>query len=388
MASAVVPGGARVPRVPGGVPPTSRGPPASDGDHYLRRRLISGATPETTRATRVLPRTCAIERRHAKLRQKFFMFGKNVLVSACCLVAALLVSGCDRKPSGGATSVTDTNRQEFQVKGVVKALKPNGKTAVIAHETIPNYMEAMTMDFDVKDQRELQGLKPGDAISFRMVVTKEDGWIENVRKLPPATPTNASQVITIGDTNGTNVGPLTFRRSPIVEPLNIGDAIPDYKFTNQFGAPISLAQFKGQALGLTFMFTRCPFPTFCPRMSQNFQKAEKQLKSQADAPKNWSLLSISFDPGFDTPERLNRYASGYSIDTNHWQFATSDLWNIDGITEQFGMTFYRPTPNALPEHNLRTVVIDARGHVQKVFVGNEWTVEEFVSEMVQAAQVK
>ena len=301
----------------------------------------------------------------------------NVLALAC----AVFLGGCTKGDP-------KDDRKVFQVNGVVRELKPNGKTAVIAHETIPNYMAAMTMDFDVKDKRELAGLSPGDAISFRMVVTKDDGRIEHVRKLPPATPTNASQVITLNDTNGTNAGPLTFRRSPIVEPLNIGDAIPDYKFTNQFGAPISLAQFKGRALALTFIFTRCPFPTFCPRMSQNFQKAQAALKAQADAPQNWTLLSISFDPAWDTPERLRAYAAPYRLDTNHWQFATSDLWTIDGITEQVGLTFYRETPNALPNHNLRTVVIDARGRLQKVFVGNEWTTDEFVNEMVQAAGVK
>lgn len=304
------------------------------------------------------------------------MLGKKVLFVVCAVFAAVIVCGCK------------DDRKVFQVKGVVKELKPNGKTAVIAHETIPDYMDAMTMDFDVKDPRELAGLKPGDAVSFRMVVTKNDGWIENVRKLAPAAPTNASQRITINSTNGTNAGPLSFRRSPMVEPLNIGDAIPDYKFTNQFGAPISLAQLKGQALALTFIFTRCPFPTFCPRMSQNFEKAQKQLKSLPNAPKNWTLLSISFDPEYDTPPRLKKYAEPYNIDTNHWQFVTSDLWTIDGITEQFGLTFYRDTPTALPQHNLRTVVIDTRGRVQKVFVGNEWTADEFAGEMVKAAAVK
>src|SRR6266576_1332330 len=200
------------------------------------------------------------------------MRGKKVLFVLWAVMAALVAGGCK------------ADRKVFQVKGVIKELKPNGKTAVIAHETIPDYMDAMTMDFDVKDGRELTGLKPGDAVSFQMVVTKDDGWIEKVRKLAPAAPTNASQRITIDSTNGTNAGPLSFRRSPIVEPLNLGDAIPDYKFTNEFGAPISLAQFKGQSLGLTFIFTRCPFPTFCPRMSQNFQKAQKELKSLANAP--------------------------------------------------------------------------------------------------------
>ena len=300
----------------------------------------------------------------------------------------LLLCGCDQKPIGKSTAAIDTNRQVFQVKGVIKELKPNGKTAVIAHEEIPDYMPAMTMDLDVKNKSELVGLNPGDAISFSMVVTKDDGWIENIRKLPPATPTNANQVITISSTNPTNVGPLTFRRSPIVEPLAIGDAVPDYKFTNQFNTPISLAQFKGQALGITFIFTRCPFPTFCPRMSQHFQKAQSLLKAKADGPKNWSLLSLSFDPAWDTPERLDRYAKTYNLDTNHWTFAVGDLWTIDGFSEQVGMTFYRPTPTSLPEHNLRTLVVDAQGRLQKIFVGNEWTADEFVEEMVKAAAVK
>jgi protein SCO1/2 len=315
------------------------------------------------------------------------MVWKRMILSGCA-GAALWLCGCNESTSQRNISATDTNRQVFEVKGVVKELKPNGRTAVIAHESIPNYMDAMTMDFDVKEKRDLEGIKPGDAIVFRLVVTKDDGWIENVRKLPPMTPTNASEVITMNDTNGTNAAPLTFRRSPIVEPLNIGDVVPDYKFTNQFGQPISLAQFKGQALGFTFFFTRCPFPNFCPRMSQNFQKAQKALKTQADAPKNWSLVSLTIDPAWDTPARLRHYAENYSIDTNHWQFATSDLWTLDGLGDQLGLTFYRSTPTALPEHNLRTVVIDARGRLQKVFVGNEWTVDEFVSEMVKAAQVK
>ena len=316
------------------------------------------------------------------------MFGKNILLSVFAATGVLLVCGCDQKPSVTTSTGADTNREVFQVKGVVKELKPNGRTAVIAHEEVPNYMPAMTMDLDVKDKRELAGLNPGDAISFQMVVTKDDGWIENIRKLPPATPTNANQVITLNSTNATNVGPLTFRRSPIVEPLAIGDAIPDYKFTNQFGTPISLAQYKGQALGITFIFTRCPFPTFCPRMSQHFQRAQGLLKAKADAPRNWSFLSLSFDPAWDTPERLHRYANTYNLDTNHWQFAVGDLWTIDGFSEQVGMTFYRPTPTALPEHNLRTLVIDAQGRLQKIFVGNEWTPEEFVEEMVKAAAVK
>ena len=312
------------------------------------------------------------------------MLGNNLLLKVLALTGAALLCGCENNSSRPTATVTDTNRQVFQVKGLLKELKQNGKTVVIAHEEIPNYMVAMTMDFDVKEKGELNGLKPGDAVAFQMVVTKDDGWIENLRKVPGAAPADAGKTISINGTNDTNA--VTFRRSPIVDPLSLGDKVPDYKFTNQFGTPISLAQYQGRALGVTFIFTRCPFPTFCPRMSQFFQKAQTALKAQPNT--NWSLLSLSFDPAYDTPERLLRYSTPYHLDSNHWQFATSDLWTVDGFSEQVGLTFYRATPTSLPEHNLRTLVIDAKGRLQKIYLGNEWTAEEFAEEMLKAAAAK
>lgn len=203
------------------------------------------------------------------------MIGKLLAMLLTCGAALALLPGCGPQAGGPGATAVDTNRQVFQVKGLLKELKPNGKTAVIAHEEIPNYMEAMTMDFDAKDKAELQGLKAGDYLSFRMVVTSDDGWIENVRKVPAPAPADAGQSVAIPNTNSTNA--VTYRRSPSVDPLSLGDKVPDYKFTNQFGAPLSLAQYQGRALGITFVFTRCPFPT-CPRMSQHFQKAQTALR--------------------------------------------------------------------------------------------------------------
>jgi protein SCO1 len=307
------------------------------------------------------------------------------LCSGMAMLSVLAWLGCKPEGTGTNSSATDTNRQVFEVKGTLKSIKPNGRTAEIAHEEIPDYMPAMTMDLDVKDTNELKGLYPGDYLAFRMVVTKDDGWIENLRRLPPPAPTNATNRILLPGTSSTN--PVSFRRAPNVQPLEVGDVIPDYKFTNQLGQPISLAQFRGQALGLTFIFTRCPFPTYCPRMSSQFQKAQTALL-KPNMPTNWSLLSITIDPEFDTPERLGKHAQQYDSDPKRWHWVTSDLWNIDAITEQFGLTFYRETPNALPNHNLRTVVIDTKGRVQKVFVGNEWSAEELTEEIAKAAAVK
>ncbi len=288
------------------------------------------------------------------------------------MLTCALTSCRDRNPAPNATAGHSTNVQIYLVKGVVKELKADGKTVVIQHEEVPNYMPAMTMPFEVKDPKALAGLGAGDEVSFRMLVTENEGWIDRITKL--------------GTTNVTEPPRReTFRRARIVEPLNIGDPIPDYPFTNELGREFSLGQFKGTALAITFIFTRCPFPNFCPRMSENYAEAYKKLLGLKDGPKNWHLLSVSFDPEFDTPTVLKNYAARYKYDTNHWNFATGALIEIDAITEQFGLVFPREGINF--NHNLRTVVIDAQGKVEKVFIGNEWKVDDFVAAMLKAAAV-
>jgi protein SCO1/2 len=294
-------------------------------------------------------------------------------------MAALMaaVASCGKRISEQKplTQAASTNVQIYSVKGVIKELKPDGKTVKIEHEEIPGYMAAMTMPFEVKDPRELAGLQAGDEVTFRMLVTDTDGWIDQIRK--------------IGATNV--AGPKqreTVRRVRIVDPLKIGDPVPNYPFTNEFNQPISLGQFKGEALALTFIFTRCPFPNFCPRMSSNFAEAYKKLSTTPGGPTNWHLLSISFDPEFDTPAVLKNYAKRYHYDTNHWSFATGAWIEIDAITEQFGLEFSRSQTGIGWDHKLRTVVIDAAGKVQKVYAGNEWKVDDLVDEMVKAAKAK
>src|SRR5262245_16298732 len=166
------------------------------------------------------------------------------------ILATLLLTSCGPSPTPTAAksepATQRTNQQVFQVKGVVLEVSPKEKSVRIRHEEVPGYMPAMTMPFDVKDTNELAGLAPGDAVSFRMFVTETEGWIDQIRKTG-ATVTNS----------GTS-GPLRLARD--VEPLQIGDTLPAYHFTNQFGQTVSTAQFKGQVLAINFLFTRCPFP--------------------------------------------------------------------------------------------------------------------------------
>jgi protein SCO1/2 len=305
-----------------------------------------------------------------------------------CLAALALLVSCEKPPKvAGAASnpaTAHTNRQTFQVKGVIVNVKPGAKEVEIKHEEIPGYMPAMTMPFDVRDANELAGLATGDTVSFRMIVTDTEGWIDQIRKLSSAA-TNQPIVVVEPGSNRPATSQVRIVRD--VEVLNVGDPLPEYHFTNQFGQRISTAQFKGQALAITFIFTRCPFPAFRPFTAHNFAQTQQKLLARPDGPKNWHLLTISFDPEFDTPRVLKAFGEAYQYDPERWTLSTGAIVDIMAIGEQFGLVF-QPEQTGIISHNLRTVVIDAAGRVQKIIVGNSWTSDDLVEEMVKGAGVK
>jgi protein SCO1/2 len=291
------------------------------------------------------------------------------------LLLALCALSCRKPDQPAKTTSAGTNRQVYEVKGVVRDVIADKRKIQIQHEKIPDYMEAMTMFFDVKDASKLDGLKPGDNVLFRMVVTGDDGWIEEVKKLDePRTPLPEPAP--------------SLRRVREVEALAVGDKMPNYVFTNTLGNQVSLDSYQGNALAITFIFTRCPFPTYCPRLSGNFAEAQAKMAALADAPTNWHLFSITIDPEYDTPERLKAYAKRYNADPRRWEFVTGDLIDITAISEQFGLQFWRAKPSDPITHNLRTVVVDAAGRVQWITVENEWTASTLVEQLVRAARVK
>src|SRR2546426_606444 len=207
-------------------------------------------------------------------------------------LAALAATSCqgatETKLAATGIILEGTTQQVFQVKGTIKELKSDGKTVEIRHEEIPNYMPAMTMPLEAKNPGELKDLKAGDRVSFRMSVTDTDVWIDQITK-------EGSAAVNQIPTNS------IIRLVRDVEPLQVGDPLPEYHFTNELGQAVSLSQYKGKALALTFIFTRCPLPNFCPRMSTNFEEVQKKMAATSNGPTNWHLLTITFDPEFDTP---------------------------------------------------------------------------------------
>lgn len=290
------------------------------------------------------------------------------------LLAVGVLTSCTKPASPPAPAkdvAVSTNQQVFQVTGVIQEVRWKQKEVEIKHEAVAGYMPAMTMPFDVKDTNELAGLEPGQRVEFRLLVTDTEGWIDHVRKL--GQPTNAvstsSTVHVVRD----------------VAPLEVGGLLPEYHLINQFGQAFSTRQYLGQALALTFLFTRCPYPTFCPRMANNFEEVQQKMLALANGPTNWQLLTVSFDPEFDKPEVLKAYAEAHHYDAGHSTFATGELIDVTALAEQFGLAFWKDEGGSI-NHNLRTVIIDGTGRVQKIFEGNTWTPAELAVELTKASQ--
>src|SRR5258708_7352266 len=162
-----------------------------------------------------------------------------------------------------SSELSKSNEQSFAVRGIVKELNSGARTVLVSHEAINNYMDGMTMPFRVKESQELTGLAAGDRISFRLHVTETESWIGQISKIGTVPLDKGRQV----------ASPMATERPPSVP----SHPLLAFKFTNELGQAVSLGDFRGQALAITFFFTRCPIPDFCPRLSKNFQKASKKL---------------------------------------------------------------------------------------------------------------
>jgi protein SCO1/2 len=288
---------------------------------------------------------------------------------ATCLWA--LCVGCERRESSGVPTNIPPRRM-FQVTGTIVAVQPADKSVEIQHDEIPGYMAAMTMPFDVKDTNELVGLHVNDRVTFQMIVLPDDAWIEQIKVTGQAAVIPAAKIQVVHE----------------AEPLSVGDALPERHFTNELGQAVSTTQFKGQAVVITFLFTRCPYPTFCPLMAANLASTQRRLAALTNGPTNWQLLAVTIDPEHDSPAVLREYAQRYNYDPAKWSFLTGELGNITAFAEQFGLKFERDARSGLPNHNLRTVVVGANGRIQSIVAGNEWTVDELVRGVVKAASAR
>ena len=269
------------------------------------------------------------------------------LLLLAALLCALLASGCQSKT------------KHYDLKGQVLDKNPATNEVTVKHEDIPGFMPAMTMSYPVKDQNGFHQVEPGDIITAE-VVTANNGnqyWLENVRIIDESGRKTAKQ--------GT------------VHRLNIGDHVPDLALVNQDGKSFQLEDFKGKAVLVTFIYTRCPMPTFCPRLSGQFAKIQDDLSKTPDDFAKTHLVTITFDPKYDTPPVLRKYGLAYldndAAGFSHWDFASSNSGDLRKIADAFGLEYFEEDNQI--SHSMVIVLISPEGTVAKYW-STEWTTAE------------
>ena len=290
--------------------------------------------------------------------------------------AAAGVSSAAANGSGAENAAAAAGElKTFPVRGKIVSVDAAKGMVVLDHEAIPGFMDAMTMPYKLKDPGVASELHPGDRITAKMLVRKtadgyEDPMLDEIVVTAQARP---------------DYKPAVQYHVPTA-----GDAVPDYKLTNQSGRTIHLAQFKGRVLLLTFVYTRCPLPDFCIRMSQNFAQIDRALKADPALYARTHLLSISFDPKFDTPVVLKHYGETYmGTDAKqafaHWDFAVPPSAGELAALTQFFDVGITPGDAGLPTHSLSTALIGKDGKVRAWYATNEWTPAEILAAIRSAA---
>ena len=279
----------------------------------------------------------------------------------------MVLAGCHSSQKPPAPSRAGTNFKVYHLRGKVVSTDAATGEVTLDHEAIPGFMEAMTMPYKLKDAGILSELHPGDVITADLLVSQDpdaEVLIDHIVIIAQARP---------------DYKPTVFYHVP-----SPGDAVPDFKLSNQDGRPIHLSQFKGKALVVTFIYTRCPSPDFCPRVTRNFAALDKLLSASPALYANSHLLSISFDPEHDTPERLKAYGVPYigRGDFAHWEFAVPQKPVLAEMARFFDLGMTSNADSSIT-HTLSTTLIGPDGKVVRFYPGNEWTPEQLLADIKQ-----
>ncbi|HTI39863.1 MAG TPA: SCO family protein [Vicinamibacterales bacterium] len=280
------------------------------------------------------------------------MFRRAVSAAVLCLAAAC-----------------GPHAQQYPVEGQVIGVSADHRQLTIDHKDIPNFMPAMTMAYFVRDPHELDGIGAGDLATATLVVSGSEIYLKNIKKTGHADLPAAARPIKAMD---------------VMAP---GDTVPDDSLVDESGAPRRLSDWRGKALAVTFIYTRCPIPTFCPLMDRQFAAVQQAAAKDPSLRDRVHLVSITFDPAHDTPAVLKTHAAGLHADPHVWTFLTGTPEAMDHVTERFGISAVpEKDPGQTVTHNLRTAVIDPKGRVTTIYSGNEWTVDQMLDALKHALQ--
>lgn len=278
------------------------------------------------------------------------------------LLLLLSVAACNKKSE-------PKNEKRYDLEGKVVSVDKSAGEITIDHHDVVGYMKAMTMPFKVgpNDQWALERAQSGDQINASLVVTDDDAYLAGIALTKPPSP------------NAEPAGGSVSEAAP-------GTAVPDFTFIDQDGKRLRMSELRGGPVLLTFVYTRCPLPNYCIRMSSNFEAVAKQLKQ--NSPDTWQrahILSVSFDPDFDKPQVLHQYGHSYAgavdPDFHHWNFVTGTPEEVGKAAKFFGLVYDKQKNQYI--HSLRTAVIDKEGKLVTIYHGNEWKPEDVAKQIAE-----
>ena len=250
----------------------------------------------------------------------------------------------------------------YTTTGLVLATDPHAATVTISHDAFPGFMDAMVMPFDVKGGARRETLTAGDRVRFRLAVKGPRSWIDRVEVISAA-PVDAG-----------------LQQSPAVPVLvPVGSPLPDFELIDQANQRVALSALKGKVVAVTFIYTRCPLPDYCPRIVNNFRAIRDRFAARMD--RDLVLLTISFDPKFDTPDTLARYARSERAGGPGWHFLTGDPASIERVCNAFGIQYW--AEEGMITHSLQTAVIDRGGRLAATVEGKEFSPKQ-LGDLVEA----
>lgn len=263
-----------------------------------------------------------------------------------------------------APSAAATERQ-FDVNGIIRGRLDDGQL-VIEHEEIAGYMPPMTMAFAVATPSEAAALKDGDRVRFRYRVNETSSVAD------------AFQVV--GSAPARRADASSAKRAR----LRAGDSVPPMSLLDEQGRTLTESVWRDRFTIVTFIFTRCPVPEYCPAMAARFGELQRAILAAPELKAKSRLLSITLDPEFDRPEILKSYAHGVGANPDVWRFATGETAEINALTKSFAV--YTERNGVTLDHTLTTALVGPDGRIIELWRGNGWKTAEVITALTAAAK--
>jgi protein SCO1 len=274
-----------------------------------------------------------------------------------CLFLSLLVLF-----SSWSCGPTEERARQYELSGQVLAVRPDTDEVLIKHGDIKNFMPGMTMPFKVRDRALLHGRRPGDLVTAQLMVEANAAWLTTLEKTGYAPLAEAASI----------------PAASFITPLAVGDEVPSTTLTDHEGKALALTDWRGSVVVVTFVYTRCPLPQFCPLLDRRFTEIQRGAQADERLRSRTRLLSVSFDPKSDTPAVLRAHMDKLGADPSVWRYATAPADVVDRFAATFGVNVIREEDGTIT-HNLRTAVVDENGRIVRLFGSEAWTADEVLA---------